>query len=93
MKAHPTRATTVLQNNYFAGLSIEISSLRIVIDPIPIEEYDILDKVRKYLSDKLDFFKKFRDIVAELSKKLPYENVNIIVELRAGIPIRILIKS
>jgi uncharacterized Fe-S cluster-containing MiaB family protein len=73
---------------------LNISGLRVVIDPKPIEEYEILESVYKALTDKLNVLRKIKEIVANyLEKYLDEETLNVIVEMRADIPVRILIKT
>ncbi len=74
--------------------TLNISGLRVVIDPKPIEEYEILESVYKALTDKLNVLRKIKEIVANyLEKYLDEETLNVIVEMRADIPVRILIKT
>ncbi len=74
--------------------TLNISGLRIVIDPKPIEEYEILENVYKALTDKLNVLRKIKEIVVNyLEKYLDEEALNVIVEMRADIPVRILIKT
>ncbi len=73
--------------------TIYISGLRVIIDPKPIEEYEMLESVYKSLSDKLSVLRKIRDAVESyLGKYLGEEVISIVVEFRADVPIRIMIK-
>ncbi|NPA23243.1 MAG: hypothetical protein GXO23_02985 [Crenarchaeota archaeon] len=73
--------------------TVYISGLRLVIDPKPVDEYEVLESVYRALSDKLNVLKRIRDIVETyLCKYLNEEGLNVIVELRADIPVRIMLK-
>ncbi len=73
--------------------TIYISGLRVIIDPKPVDEYEILESVYKALSDKLNVLKRIRDVVETyLGKYLNEEGINIIVEFRADVPIKIMLK-
>ncbi len=73
--------------------TIYISGLRVIIDPKPIEEYEVLESVYRSLTDKLSVLKKIRDAVdSYLGKYLGEEVMSIVVEFRADVPIRIMIK-
>ncbi len=73
--------------------TICISGLRVIIDPKPVDEYEVLESVYKALSDKLNVLKRIRDIIETyLCKYLNEEGLNVIVELRADVPVRIMLK-
>lgn len=73
--------------------TIYISGLRVIIDPKPVDEYEVLESVYKALSDKLNVLKRIRDVVdTYLGKYLNEEGINIIVEFRADVPIKIMLK-
>ncbi len=73
--------------------TINVSGLRIVIDPKPIEEFDVLELAYRSLQDKLEVLRKIREIISKyLEKYLGEEPVTIIAELRANVPTKLLVK-
>ncbi|NPA99845.1 MAG: hypothetical protein GXO10_00555 [Crenarchaeota archaeon] len=73
--------------------TIYISGLRVIIDPKPVDEYDVLESVYRALSDKLNVLKRIRDVIETyLGKYLNEEDMNIIVEFRADVPVKIMLK-
>ncbi len=81
-ESRPTLSTT-----------INISGLRIVIDPKPIEEFELLELACKAIQDRLEILKRIRELVSRyLEKYLGEEPVTIIAELRGNVPVKLLIK-
>ena len=74
--------------------AIELTGLKIVFDPRPIDEYEALDESRKAMVDRLSALTKVRDILDVISKKLGDKaEVPILVELKMGIPIKVIFRS
>lgn len=69
---------------------IEITGLKIVIDPSPIDEYDTLKESLDAMRDKLNVLRKVRELIRVIisSTKL---DVPVLVQMRAGVPIKLLI--
>lgn len=69
---------------------IEITGLKIVIDPNPIDEYDTLKESLDAMRDKLNVLRKVRELIRIIisSAKL---DVPVLVQMRAGVPIKLLI--
>jgi len=73
--------------------TINISGLKIVIDPKPIEEFELLELACKALQDKLEVLKRIREIISRyLEKYLSEEPVTIIAELKSNVPVKLLVK-
>lgn len=70
--------------------AIEITGLKIIIDPKPIDEYDVLKESVDSMEDKLTVLKKVRELMKTIiaSTKL---DVPVLVQVRAGVPIKILL--
>ncbi|MFP3304884.1 MAG: hypothetical protein RXN89_02240 [Vulcanisaeta sp.] len=74
--------------------AIELTGLKIIFDPRPIDEYEVLDESRKAMVDRLSALTKVRDILDVISKKLGDKaEVPILVELKMGIPIKVIFRS
>ncbi|PLC68341.1 hypothetical protein B7L70_03845 [Vulcanisaeta sp. EB80] len=74
--------------------AIELTGLKIIFDPRPIDEYEALDESRKAMVDRLSALTKVRDILDVISKKLGDKaEVPILVELKMGIPIKVIFRS
>ena len=74
--------------------AIELTGLKIIFDPRPIDEYEALDESRKAMVDRLSALTKVRDILDVISKKLGDKaEVPILVELKMGIPVKIIFRS
>lgn len=73
--------------------TIEITGLKILFDPRPIDEYEVLNKAYSAISDRLNVLRRIREVLNVLERYLSDERLNIIVEFRAGIPIKIVLKS
>ncbi len=70
--------------------AIEITGLKIIIDPKPIDEYDVLKESIDSMEDKLTVLKKVRELIRTIiaSTKL---DVPVLVQVRAGVPIKMLL--
>ncbi|ABW02687.1 hypothetical protein [Caldivirga maquilingensis] len=70
--------------------AIEVTGLKIIVDPKPIDEYDVLKESVDSMKDKLTVLKKVRELIRTIiaSTKL---DVPILVQTRAGVPIKMLI--
>jgi len=74
--------------------AIELTGLKIIFDPRPIDEYEALDESRKAMVDRLSALTKVRDILDVITKKLGDKaEVPILVELKMGIPVKIIFRS
>jgi hypothetical protein len=74
--------------------AIELTGLKIIFDPRPVDEYEALDESRKAMVDRLSALTKVRDILDVISKKLGDKaEVPILVELKMGIPIKVIFRS
>ncbi|MFP3159860.1 MAG: hypothetical protein RXQ95_00360 [Vulcanisaeta sp.] len=74
--------------------AIELTGLKIIFDPRPIDEYEALDESRKAMVDRLSALTRVRDILDVISKKLGDKaEVPILVELKMGIPIKVIFRS
>jgi hypothetical protein len=74
--------------------AIELTGLKIIFDPRPIDEYEALDESRKAMVDRLSALTKVRDILDVITKKLGDKaEVPILVELKMGIPIKVIFRS
>jgi hypothetical protein len=74
--------------------AIELTGLKIIFDPRPIDEYEALDESRKAMVDRLSVLTKVRDILDVITKKLGDKaEVPILVELKMGIPVKIIFRS
>jgi hypothetical protein len=74
--------------------AIELTGLKKIFDPRPVDEYEALDESRKAMVDRLSALTKVRDILDVISKKLGDKaEVPILVELKMGIPIKVIFRS
>ncbi|KUO81332.1 MAG: hypothetical protein AT714_05240 [Vulcanisaeta sp. OSP_8] len=74
--------------------AIELTGLKIIFDPRPVDEYEALDESRKAMVDRLSVLTKVRDILDVITKKLGDKaEVPILVELKMGIPVKIIFRS
>jgi hypothetical protein len=74
--------------------AIELTGLKIIFDPRPIDEYVALDESRRAMADRLSALMKVRDVLDILVKKLGDKaEVPILVEMKMGIPIKIIFRS
>ncbi|MFP3484606.1 MAG: hypothetical protein RXO23_01380 [Vulcanisaeta sp.] len=74
--------------------AIELTGLKIIFDPRPIDEYEALDESRRAMADRLSALMKVRDVLDILVKKLGDKaEVPILVEMKMGIPIKIIFRS
>ncbi|WP_292000178.1 hypothetical protein [Caldivirga sp.] len=70
--------------------AIEVTGLKIIIDPKPIDEYDVLKESVDSMKDKLTVLKKVRELIRTIiaSTKL---DVPVLVQVRGGVPVKMLI--
>ncbi len=73
--------------------SVEITGLNLVLDPIPLDEYNVISEAHKAMSDKLNVLKKVKEVIDILSKHLSGRTVQLVVAFRSNIPIKIMIKT
>ncbi len=74
--------------------AIELTGLKIIFDPRPIDEYEALDESRKAMADRLSALMKVRDVLNIIINKLGDKaEVPILVELKVGVPIKIIFRS
>ncbi|MGC8570434.1 MAG: hypothetical protein ACP5L1_03800 [Caldivirga sp.] len=70
--------------------AIEVTGLKIIIDPKPIDEYDVLKESVDSMKDKLTVLRKVRELIRTIiaSTKL---DVPVLVQVRGGVPVKMLI--
>ncbi len=74
--------------------AIELTGLKIIFDPRPIDEYEALDESRKAMADRLMALARVRDVLEVIINKLGDKaDVPILVELKMGIPVKIIFRS
>jgi hypothetical protein len=74
--------------------AIELTGLKIIFDPRPIDEYEALDESRKAMADRLAALTKVKDVLDIVANKLGDKSeVPILVEMKMGIPIKIIFKG
>ncbi len=76
-----------------APVTLEIAAFKMLIDPRPIDEYEVLSKAYAVMRDRVDVLKRIREILALLERYLGDEKVSIMVELRGGVPTKMIMKS
>ncbi len=73
--------------------SIEVSGLKLVLDPRPIDEYELYEEVRKAIADRLLVLKKVRDLIDSIASRLGDKaDVPVTVEFKMGVPIKLVFK-
>ncbi|ADN51190.1 conserved hypothetical protein [Vulcanisaeta distributa DSM 14429] len=74
--------------------AIELTGLKIIFDPRPIDEYETLDESRKAMADRLAALTRVKDVLDVIISKLGDKaDVPILVELKMGIPVKIIFRS
>ncbi len=74
--------------------AIELTGLKIIFDPRPIDEYETLDESRKAMADKLAALTRVKDVLDVIISKLGDKaDVPILVELKMGVPVKIIFRS
>ncbi|MGC8606146.1 MAG: hypothetical protein ACP5GZ_00640 [Vulcanisaeta sp.] len=74
--------------------AVELTGLKIIFDPRPIDEYETLNESRKAMADRLTALTRVKDILEVIVNKLGDKaEVPILVELKTGIPIKIIFRS
>ncbi|GAB6944736.1 hypothetical protein [Vulcanisaeta sp. JCM 14467] len=74
--------------------AIELTGLKIIFDPRPIDEYETLDESRKAMADRLAALMRVKDVLDIIASKLGDKaDVPILVELKMGIPVKIIFRS
>ncbi len=74
--------------------TIELTGLKIIFDPRPIDEYESLDESRKAMADRLATLTRVKDVLEIIASKLGDKaEVPIMVEFKMGIPIKIIFRS
>ncbi|WP_238375181.1 hypothetical protein [Vulcanisaeta thermophila] len=74
--------------------AIELTGLKIILDPRPIDEYEVLDESRRAMADRLTVLRRVKDIIEILNNKLGDKaNVPIMVEFKMNVPIKIIFKG
>ena len=74
--------------------TIELTGLKIIFDPRPIDEYESLDESRKAMADRLAALTRVKDVLEIIANKLGDKaEVPIMVEFKMGIPIKIIFRS
>ncbi|GAB6946476.1 hypothetical protein JCM16161A_06060 [Vulcanisaeta sp. JCM 16161] len=74
--------------------AIELTGLKIIFDPRPIDEYETLDESRKAMADRLAALTRVRDVLDVIVNKLGDKaEVPILVELKMGVPVKIIFRS
>ncbi|MGC8543906.1 MAG: hypothetical protein ACP5NQ_08185 [Vulcanisaeta sp.] len=74
--------------------AIELTGLKIIFDPRPIDEYETLDESRKAMADRLTALMRVKDVLEVIANKLGDKaEVPLLVELKLGIPVKIIFKS
>ena len=76
------------QENVISSPQIEVTGLKIIIDPKPVDEYQVLKESIDSMYDRLQVLKNVRELANLIASTA---EVPILVQFRAGIPIRILI--
>lgn len=72
---------------------IEITGIRIYIDPRPYEELKILDEAIAYMADRVNVIRKIIVVLEELSSKAGLGSVRAYIQYRAGVPVKIVLKQ
>lgn len=70
--------------------AIEVTGLKIIIDPKPIDEYDVLKESVDSMKDKLTVLRKVRELIRAITSSTKLD-VPVLVQVRAGVPIKMLI--
>ncbi|MDT7902803.1 MAG: hypothetical protein RQ838_01910 [Caldivirga sp.] len=78
------------KENILLTPAIEITGLKIVIDPNPIDEYDTLKESLDAMKDKLTVLRKVRELIRILVTTAKLD-VPVLVQMRAGVPVKVLI--
>ena len=74
--------------------AIELTGLKIIFDPRPIDEYETLDESRKAMADRLAALVRVKDVLDVIVNKLGDKaDVPILVELKMGVPVKIIFRS
>ncbi len=72
---------------------IEITGLKLYIDPRPVDEYTIVSEALPVMSDRLAVLKKTRELITSILREANLEDVPISVEFRNGVPVKVIIRS
>ncbi|MFP3178464.1 MAG: hypothetical protein RXQ96_05805 [Thermocladium sp.] len=81
------------KNKEVLPTAIELTGLKIYIDPRPTDEYDILKEGLDSITDRNTVLRKIKDIVDILQTKIGQSDTTIIVEMRNGVPVKILFRG
>jgi len=74
--------------------AIELTGLKVIFDPRPIDEYEALDEAYRSMMDRLSVLRKVKDVVEIIGKKIgDRPDVPLMVELKLGIPVKIIFRS
>jgi len=74
--------------------AIELTGLKVIFDPRPIDEYEALDEAYRSMMDRLSVLRKVKDVVEIIGKKIgDRSDVPLMVELKLGIPVKIIFRS
>jgi hypothetical protein len=74
--------------------AIELTGLKVIFDPRPIDEYEALDESYRSMMDRLSVLKKVKDVIEIIGKKLgDRSDVPVIVEFKFGVPIKVIFRS
>ncbi len=76
-----------------AESEIEITGLKLYIDPRPIDEYRLVSETLPIMSDRLAVLRKSRELITSILREANLEEVPISVEFRNGVPVKVVIKS
>jgi hypothetical protein len=71
------------------GPSLEITGLRLYIDPNPLIMYEMLEESYRHMADLLTVMKKVKDVVETVIKEGGLETLKIVVQFKNGIPAKI----
>ncbi len=81
------------KNKEVLPTAIELTGLKIYIDPRPTDEYDILKEGLDAIMDRNSVLKKVRDVVDILQSKVGQSDTMIVVEMRNGVPTKIVFRG
>ena len=81
------------KNKEVLPTAIELTGLKIYIDPRPTDEYDILKEGLDAIMDRNSVLKKVRDVVDILQSKVGQSDTMVVVEMRNGVPTKIVFRG
>jgi len=72
---------------------IEVTGMRIYIDPRPYEELRIIDEALSYMADRVNVIRKAIAVLEELANRAGLSNVRTYIQFRVGVPVKIVLKQ